>query len=69
MRTERAARPTLESLEGRNLQSGLVTPAMSPQAAHYIDSDDYHTPFSAFQGGCNAGGDTVDERIIAVLIG
>ena len=69
MRTERAARPRLESLEGRHLQSGVVSPATSAQVLPNVDTDDYRTPFSAFQGGCNAGGGTVDKTIIAVPIG
>jgi hypothetical protein len=69
MRTERAARPTLESLEGRDLQSGVVSPATSSHALASIEPDDYRTPVSAFQGGCNAGGSTADRNIIAILIG
>ncbi len=69
MRTERAARPTLESLEGRNLQSGVVSPATSSHALACIEPDDYRTPVSAFQGGCNAGWSTADRNIIAILIG
>ena len=40
MRTERAARPTLESLEGRNLQSGVVSPVTSSHALACIEPDD-----------------------------
>lgn len=69
MRHKRTARPTLESLEGRHLRSGVIAPPPAGNAAAYVDSDDYHTPFTAFQGGCNANGDRASKGIIAILIG